>query len=284
LKKIVLLTFIICLFLFSCTKKTIIENELNSLNISAKNFNSVDTTFYKNEKIKSLRFYKTRSEYIDVSFYESGKKKSIGSVKNNQCHDKYIDWYENGRQKWVRQYNLGIQIGKSITFQKNGYPENQFDNDKKESTDYWENGKPKFKFKEKKLQYYFYSNGNLMEKYDIIKTDECYVKYFNENGEVVFSGNYKSKYLFKDNKKYSGKITCYFNNGKISHFEKVVNGIPDGKFYSYYGNGNLKFESEVVNGKEIYYKCYYENGKINFIRDNINKTFTSWDEKGNRIK
>jgi antitoxin component YwqK of YwqJK toxin-antitoxin module len=284
LKKTLLIPFLTCLLLCSCKKKSIIEKELDSLEILSTNYNSIDTVFYENQKIKSLRFYKTKTEYINISFYESGKKKSIGPVKNNQCNSEYIDWYENGKQKWVRQYNLGNQIGKSINFQKNGKFEKQYDNDKKESTDYWENGNPKFKFIENKLQYYYYSNGNLIEKYDIVQKDEYYVKYFNENGKVVFSGNYKSKFLFKDNRKYNGKIICYFNNGKISHFEEVVNGIPNGKFYSYYGNGILKFESEVENGKENYYKCYYENGKVNFIRDGINKTFTSWDENGNLIK
>jgi len=272
------------MLLFSCKKKSVIENELDNLQLSAENFTSIDTTFYESKKIKSLRYYKAKTEYINVSFYESGKKKSIGPVKNNQCHNKYIDWYENGKQKWVRQYNLGNQIGKSINFQENGNFEKQFDNDKKESTDYWKNGKPKFKFIENKSQYYYYANGNLMEQYDVTQKDQYYVKYFNENGKVVFSGNYKSNILFKDKIKFNGKIICYFNNGKISHFEKVYNGIPNGKFYSYYGNGILKFESEVENGKEIYYKCYYENGKVDFIRDGINKTFTDWDENGNLIK
>lgn len=259
-----------------------IDNELDSLKISSKNFNFVDTTFYKNKKIKSLRFYKVKTEYIDVFFYESGKKKSIGEVRNNQCHNEYIDWYENGKRKWVRQYKFGNQIGKNITFRKDGKIENQFDNEKNESTDYWGNGNPKFKFVKNVLQYYYYSNGNLIEKYDLINKDECFVEYSSENGKIIFSGHYKGKILFKNNIKYNGEIICYFDNGKISHFEKVVNGIPNGKFYSYYGNGILKYESEVKDEKEVYYKCYYENGKVNFIRDGL--TFTSWDEKGNLRK
>lgn len=282
--KNIFLIFFVIFTLASCNKKTIVDKELDSLEIKPTNFTSVDTIFYKSNKIKSLRLITTTTEYVDISFYESGKKKSIGSVKNEQCHEKYIDWYENGKLKWTREYNYGIQIGKSIEYEENGNLKLQYDNDNKESTTYWQNGKPKLKFVENGLHYYFYSNGNLMEKYDRINKDEYFVKYFNENGEIKFSGNYKLNVLYKDDKKYNGKIICYFNNGKISHFEEVFNGTPNGKFYSYYGNGILKFESEVKNGKELYYKCYYENGKVDFIRDRIKNTFTQWDEQGKQIK
>ncbi|WP_430401173.1 hypothetical protein [Flavobacterium sp.] len=284
MKKTILLSLLSFLIFCSCKKKSIIENELDSLEISAKNFNSVDTTFYKNKKIKSLRFYKVKTEYVDVFFYESGKKKSIGQAKNNQCHNKYIDWYENGKQKWVRQYNLGNQIGKSIMYRENGNFEKQFDNDKNEMTDYWENGKPKFKFIENKLQYYYYLNGNLFEKYDKIKEDEYNVKYFNENGKLVLSGLYKKNILYKDSRKYTGKIICYFNNGKISDFEEFINGSPTGRCYGYYGNGNIKYDNEFENGKAILSKYYYESGKINSIRDKKNKTYRVWDENGKLTK
>jgi antitoxin component YwqK of YwqJK toxin-antitoxin module len=284
LKKYILLSFLISLLLSSCKEKTIIESELESLGIAKENYNKIDTAFYQNKKVKSLRFYKEKTEYIDVNFYESGKRKSLGNVKNNQCHNEYIDWYENGKQKWIRNYNLGSQIGKSKSFFEDGNLEKEYDNNTKESTDYWENGKAKFKFIEKISSSYHYFNGNILEKYKNKLNDEYDVEYFNENGKVVFSGLYKKKILFKDNLKYNGKIICYFINGKISLFQNVVNGIPNGKFYSSYGNGNLKYECEVDNGKEIYYKAFYENGNIHFIRDGIKNTFTEWDEKGKLIK
>jgi len=284
LKKHILLSFIFCLLISSCKNKTVIENELDSLGIKTEDYNKIDTTFYENKKVKSLRFYKAKTEYLDVNFYETGKRKSIGNVKDNQCHNEYIDWYENGKQKWIRNYNLGNQIGKNISYFENGNLKQVYDNDTKESTDYWENGKAKFKFIEKVSQSYHYYNGNFFEKYSKKLKDEYDVEYFNENGEMVFSGLYKGNILYKDNIKHNGKIICYFNNGKFSLYQNVVNGIPNGKFFSSYGNGNLKYESEVINGKEIYFKSYYENGKVNFIRDGIKNTFTQWDENGEIIK
>ena len=284
MKKHILLSITFCLLISSCKNKTVIENELDSLEIKTENYHEIDTIFYENKKVKSLRLYKAKTEYLDVNFYESGKRKSIGNVKNNQCHNEYIDWYENGKQKWIRNYNLGIQIGKSKSYFENGNLEKEYDNDTKESTDYWKNGKAKFKFIEKVSQSYHYYNGKFLEKYRNKLKDEYDVEYFNENGKVVFSGLYKKNIIYKDNLKYNGKIICYFNNGKISLSQNVVNGIPNGKFFSSYGNGNLKYESEVNNGKEAYYKAFYENGKTHFIRDGIKNTFTEWDENGKLIK
>ncbi len=284
MKNAIFLIFLIIFSFSSCSKKTVIDNELETLKIKPSSFSLIDTTFYENKKIKSLRLIVTNTEYVDVFFYESGKKKSIGPVKNSQCHDKYIDWYENGKLKWTREYSYGNQIGRSIEYQKNGNLEKTYDNDTKENTEYWENGNPKMKFKEGGIQYFYYANGNFLDKYDPIKEGGYFVKFFNENGENVFSGSYKSNVLYKDNIKYNGKIICFFNNGKISHYEEIINGITEGKFYGSYGNGILKFEGEYTNGKEVFYKCYFENGKVNFIRDRKNKTFTQWDEKGKLIK
>lgn len=283
LKKYILL-LLVCIFFSSCKEKTVIENELDSLKINLKNFIAIDTIFYKSKKVKSLRLYKEKSEYVNVNFYESGKKKSIGSVKDSQCHKEYIDWYENGKIKWLRQYDLGNQIGKNIEYLENGNLKQQFDNENNETIEYWKNGKPKFQFVENVSSSYHYFNGNFLEKYTNKLKDECDVEYFNENRTLIFKGHYIKKTLFKDNLKYNGTIICHFNNGKIALYQNVVNGIPNGKFYSCYGNGNLKYESEVENGKEIYYKAYYENGKVNFIRDGIKNTFTSWDENGKLIE
>ena len=275
---------IVCLFISSCKKKTLIENELDLLRIKTEDYSKIDTVFYKSKKIKSLRFYKEKTEWITVNFYESEKKKSIGYVKENQCHNEYTDWHENGKVKWTRKYNLGHQIGKSNIFREDGTKEQSYDNDVDESITYWENGKIKFKFIPKVSSSYHYLNGNYIEKYNNKLKDEYETEYYNEDGTLVFQGFYKNSILFKNGQKYNGEIICYFNNGKISLHQNVVNGIPNGKFYSSYGNGNLKYESEIQNGKEVYYKAYHENGKINFIRDGINKTFKKWDEKGKAIE
>lgn len=276
----------ICVLFFSCTKKTVIEQELDSIRINPANYIVIDTFYDETKKINTLRFYKEKLDYTMVTFYKSGKKKSIVNIKNkNLIYGEIIDWYENGKPKCVRQYDSnGKQIGKNTSYQENGTIKHQYDNDKEESTDFWSNGKPKYKYIENVSQSYHYLNGNYMEKYTVVAKEEHKVEYYNENGDLVFSGLYKNRILFKDHLRYNGKIICYFNNGKISLFQNVVNGIPNGKFYAYYGNGNLKYESEIAHEREIYYKAYHENGKPSFIRDGIKNTFTNWDENGKRIE
>ncbi len=270
-------------FLNSCEKKSIVEKEIETLKITKSEYINIDTTFYKDNKIESLRFISDSTEYLIISFYKSGKKKFYGKIKNNQCHDKYIDWYENGKYKWTREYIFGRQIGKSIEYQPNGKLKQINDNDNNEITEYWKNGNPKYKSKENNYTYYYYSNGNYSEKFDNLGPNESTVEYFNENGNIIFKGEFKKNILFKDKIPYNGKIICYFNDGKISHYEEIINGIINGKFYVYYGNKNLKCEGEYNNGVEVFYKCYHENGKVNFIRDNKNKTFKAWDENGKLI-
>lgn len=282
LKKIIL-SFLVILLISSCSKKTVIETELDALGIKPEEFGSIDTTFYKSKNIESLRFYKIKTEYVEVFFYESGKKKSIYQVKGNQCEGKYVDWFENGKEKWVRQYKNGIQIGKNIVYQENGFPEKEVDNEKKEYKNYYANGKLKETFSEN-FHFYCYLNGQFIEKYIKTGKDEFDVQYLSENGNVDFSGEIKSNILYKNNRRFNGKIICKFKNGKISHYEDVVNGIPNGKYYMYYGNGVLKFDAENADGKEVIYKYYYPNGKVNFIRDGKAKTFTEWDENGKLIE
>ncbi|OMQ11777.1 hypothetical protein [[Flexibacter] sp. ATCC 35103] len=263
MKKNILLPILICLLFCCCEKKTVIENELSRIGITKENYKVRDTFYYENKKIKTIRFYKAKSDYIKVDFYESGKKKSIVNIKNkNLIYDKAVDWYENGKLKNVREYDSnGKQIGGNTSFRENGKLEYAYNNDTNEFTDYWENGEPKLKFIINVSQSYHYFNGNFMEKYTQKTKGEYYIEYFNENGDLVFSGLYKKNILFKDNVRYNGKIICYFKNGKISLTQNVINGIPDGEFYA-----------------------YYENGKIHFIRDRIKNTYTEWDKNGKLIE
>lgn len=267
------------LLVTACKEKSVIEKELDILEIDATNYIKTDTSYFDHKKIKSLRFYINKKEYTEVKFYKSGKKKVLYTIKNNQIHGKNIHWYENDSLESISEYNLGIQIGKQTTFFENGNRQQSYDNDTDESIDYWENGKAKFRFIPKKSQSYHYLNGNYMEKYAILKDGKIAMELYNENGELVFSGIDHDDVLYKNDSLFTGKIICYFNTGKISHYEERLNGKVIGKYYGYYGNGNLKFEGE----KESFYKHYSENGKLDMFKDVTNKTSYYYDEEGKPI-
>ncbi|WNM18060.1 toxin-antitoxin system YwqK family antitoxin [Flavobacterium capsici] len=282
--KISFLFFII----ISCKEKSVIETELESIEVHPENFSKIDTTFYENKTIKSLKFI-NGNDYVNVQFYKSGKKEFIHPVKNRQCHNKYFDWYENGTIKWEREYNLGNQIGKSISYRSDGTLENIFDNSTNEHTTFYKNGKRKetllFKPNSTNDQIQYYFNGKIKSRFISLGNGEHSAEYYNENGEKVFDGFWKSTLLLNhDKQKFTGNIITYFANGEISHFSNHKNGIFNGKFYDKYANGNLQFQGIYINGEAGKYEHYYENGKLHYINDPKNKIHKEWDEKGNLIK
>lgn len=219
-----------------------------------------------------------------MEFYESGKKKSIHRVKNGQSHGEYIDWFENGKIKWIRNYDNGIQIGESKIYFANGNLKTLNDNNTSEQTEHYDTGIPKDTRSDKKLIIY-YTNGQVKESFLIISEEEITVEYYNQNGSNAFKGKYISDTLYKDNKKYTGKIISYFSKGEISHFENLINGLPHGKSYSKHGNGNMKFEGEFVNGKRTGdHIHYHENGNKSSVKNIEKKTYKTFDESGQLIE
>ncbi len=285
LLKISILFFIV----ISCERKSVIETELESIKVYPEDYKKIDTTFYDNKAIKSFRLIKNDNEYVDIQFYKSGKKQSIIPVKNNQCHGKCFDWYENGKIKWLRENVSGNQVGKSINYNSEGILEKIYDNSTSEYTTFYKNGKRKetllFKPGSTNDQTQYYFNGKIKSRFISLGNGEHSAEYFNENGEKIFDGFWKSTTLLNhDKQKFTGNIITYFSNGEISHFSKHKNGVFDGKFYDKYANGNLKFQGIYVDGEAGKYESYYEDGKMDYINDPKNKLYKNWDEKGNLIK
>jgi len=278
-----ILLFFISIFLSSCSEKSIIDTELGNIRISPNRFIVKDTTYHNNKSIKQLKFIQSDSEYFWVNFYNSGKKKSIHRVKNGQSHGEYIDWFENGKIEWERNYDNGIQVGESKIYFANGNLKTLDNNNTSEQTEYYDTGIPKETRSGKKLIIY-YADGAIKESFLIISKEEITVEYYNQNTSNVFKGRYISDTLYKDDRKYTGKIISYFSNNEISHFENIIDGLPDGKSYSKHGNGTMKFKGGFYNGKPIGdHIHYYDNGNKNSVKNSENKTYKSWDEEGNPI-
>lgn len=279
------ITIIIILFsLFACHKKSVIESELNDLGVNIKDFTRIDTTFYKNDKIKKLRFEKSKNEDIRIKFYPSGKKKSFVTIKNSQVHGELIDWYENGKIKWQRYYEYGNSIKKSTTYDENGNRATINNHTDGSFTDFYDNDNPRLKRSDSVFIDYYLS-GQTKSSF-IKKADGTHnVNFFNENGTNVFSGNSDSKFiLYKNGSLFTGIITSEFLDGSISFNQNYTKGLPHGKCFSKYGNKNLEFELEFENGKEVgIHKRYFPNGKIQSIKNYNSNEYKKWDEKGNLV-
>jgi len=273
------------LFLNACQEKSTIQNEIESLNINQGDFVKIDTTFYENQSIETLKFIKSDKENIRLSFYKSGKKKSIIPTKDSQVHGKCTDWYENGQIKWKRFYDAGNSIKQSTNYSENGNKTKIDDFTDVSFTEFYENGKPIFK-RSDKLYVDYYINGQT--KVNFVKKNDSLTKvqYFNENGDAVFTGTTDSKFaLYQNDLLFNGEITCKFLDGQISFNQKYIDGMPDGKSFSKYGNRNMEYEIEFENGNEIgIHKRYFLNGKIQSTKNNDTKEYKEWDEKGNLVE
>ena len=284
--KKILITSLLALVITSCQEeKSEIDIELQELGINSSEFQKIDTLKFANENIESLTFHKIENDYYKLAFYENGSKKQFYRIKNDQFHGKAIDWFENGNIKWTREYVDGNMIGTNITYQENGFKEQDYNTENGTFIYYFENGNPRLKTSDSSTTYY-YDNGNKFEDYiyqfnsQNENTGKGIVKFYNENKDLAFEGTYDEALFLKDGVNFNGKITCYFDNGKPSLSFNLINGINEGKFYTYHGNGNLKHEGETIDAVEIYYKSYYPNGKPEYENDKENNIIKRWDENG----
>ncbi len=73
---------------------------------------------------KKVQYYslneKTKEVVKEIQYYENGRKKYVGFYKNNQKDGKWIFWFENGK-KWSEGYFLqGLRTGKAMVYHENG--------------------------------------------------------------------------------------------------------------------------------------------------------------------
>lgn len=275
------------IFLISCQKdKSTIEIELENLNIKSEEYMKIDTSFYQNNIIEKLRFVKSDNEDIRVFFYENGKKKSMIPVKNSQVHGKCIDWYKNGKTKWKREYDYGNFIGLNEEYDSLGIIKSRtkYLSYGEEHTVFFKNGEPSSLISDS-LNIHYYLNNKIQCKYYQTNTELDSVKFYNENGSIVFEGESDSNFdLIKNSKPFSGEIIGRFINGDTAYYFNRINGKFNGRVFFKYGNGQLEAEMYFENGKRKgIHKSYYLNGKPRSYNDYENKINKYWDENGKEI-
>lgn len=228
------------------------------------------------------------------SYFETtnGPKRTgtyLKGLKNGQ----FIDNYENGQTKWVRNYKQDILTGKEEFYFNNGelkwfgentiiskkdpikiafthyHPDSSVSqkgyliNDKLEGTiqEFYSNGnlKSEMHFKEGKrngLTKTYYQDGSLLQKVyykNDILTDSMYSYYPD--------GNLKEKGYFIHGLP-NGIISSYYEDGVLKQEVSFKNDTIDGAYKTYFHNGNVKslaiYHDGVLNGDLV---TYYENGQ-----------------------
>lgn len=284
--KLIIILISLTVFITCQKDKNNVEIELNKLNINSNDFVEIDTLFYKNKTIEKLRFVKSDNEDIRVFFYESGKKKSIIPVKKSQIHGECVDWYENGKTKWKREYYYGNFVGLNEKYDSLGIITNRIKYTSKgeEYTIFYENGKPA-EFTSDSIQISYYLNNNFLHKFNKTIGSFSSVIFYNENGSLVLEGEIDSEFkLLKNKKPFTGEVIGKFKSNDTAYYFNRINGEMDGRVFFKYGNGQLQSEMYFENGKRKgIHKSYYLNGNLRSYDDYENNIHKYWDENGNEF-
>lgn len=142
--KRILITSLLALIFAAChEEKSQIDIWIHELGINPTEIKNIDTLKYDKGNIKSLTFHKSANDYYKFVLYESGFKKQFYRIKNGQFHGKAIDWFENGNKKWTREYEEGNLIGHNISFQENGFREQDYNTEDNSVTYFFSKWKSK---------------------------------------------------------------------------------------------------------------------------------------------
>jgi antitoxin component YwqK of YwqJK toxin-antitoxin module len=99
---------------------------------------------------------------------------------------------------------------------------------------------------------------NLINLYNAKGEKHGYWKYYHDNDNLRYKGNYV------DGNKH-GYWEYYYDNGNLSSKGNYVDGKGHGYWEGYYDNGNLYYKGNYVDGKEHgYWEVYYSNCNLSY--------------------
>jgi antitoxin component YwqK of YwqJK toxin-antitoxin module/Tfp pilus assembly protein PilF len=263
-------------------------NALGVLNYMPKENNFTLEYLYKNKKTNIKVDYVNgvkHGKYISYDFY--GNKYLEGQYANDVKVGKWTWFYENGEVESIRNYLNGNLNGESNDYHEDGSLEAKMFYDYGKATGTWvsyhkngkksrvteyvndlTHGKRMFYDTSEKLQLIrFYNHGTLIgysylnknsEELPMIplKNETGKMTSFFDNGKVARELEYKNGDLINT-------YNEYFYSGQLESKMHFVDGNYDGVSSEYYSNGTLKskknYQMGVLQGLT---KNYYENGKL----------------------
>lgn len=200
---------------------------------------------------------------------------------------KHVIYRWDGTVDWEGEYNLGSREGTLkdyYEFDKQLFIETRYENNDRHgpSTAYWENGNKRWEenYYEGGLdgeQKYYHENGQLQRTgvwfRDVIdgemksySTDGklVWVRYFYRGNLIGYAYEGKDGAIVPMIKldEGSGKVECFYNNGKKSIEGEFINGEFHGKWLEYYPDGTLKEDENFDYGdRNGVQKRFYPDGK-----------------------
>ena len=277
------------------------EIKEGSGNIREYNYNGIK--LYEGDIVKGIK------EGYGKEFFQ-GKVEYEGIFMNGKREVEGVEYYSNGNIEYSGGFKNGERNGdgKLYDLNENLVYEGEFNcgNWNGKGKEY-NNGKLIFKgiYKiGKRWDGEGYDNfGNLL--YRLI--EGCgYVKEYNEDGDLIFEGNYKNGVKYGKGKEYIDGLKIlyegtYYNgkrskgkgkefnlSGGLKYEGEYLEGLWHGRGKEYENNGELSFEGQFFKGKRWngYGKEFYKLGKIEYEGEYINgkrKKGIEYDLNGNII-
>lgn len=244
---------------------------------------------HQGQKIEEGEFLNGRENGVWTTYYSNGNKKRVLNLSRGNLHGETISYFENGQPELIQYYQFGKLVDTSKYFHENG----ELD----VLTPYAlgeENGRKEFYDPSGRLELVrFYEHGRLIG-----------YSYLDENSQELPMIPLHNE---------TGKITSYFDNGKLAREMEYINGSVVGAYRSYYYSGQLKFEAVYNSGKyhgkirefypngelkseDTYFygelhgpsAKYFENGQlkeeVNYAYDLRHGTSVFYNEKGEQIE
>lgn len=250
-------------------------------------------TYYANEKLKEefdLKLGTITGEF--KSFYENGNPKEVIQYsEGNQTGDR-IEYYENGNPKYKVLTHSNNNSAIHSWYYDNGNPkklETKFmDKDERKGAyqEWYENGQlaktgtyiSDYEREGEWLEYY--QDGTNKVVAEFVDGKFRIINHWNEKGKQIltngtglyvnefsiFKGDTtRNEHEYKDYKRHGIQKT--FDNGVLTLYQEMENGVENGYTRSYYNNGNLKEETVYKDGKATTKKEFpkYEDPKVKTI-------------------
>lgn len=229
-----------------------------------------------------------------TSYFEiSGVKQRQGVFENGKENGLFIDYYENSKVKWSREYDSGLLTGTEAYFSPQGEMkyEATYKNTPSSNGDIstsYKKFSPSKKLLAKGSMLNGELNGELKEFYPNEQLQQTFTftngskngpfVVYDRKGQKIQSGNYISDDL-------SDSLTTYYPSAKVKSKAFFQHGHPHGELKEFYKNGTIKrlmtYNHDTLDGPII---KYFESGQVKststYVKGHINGEFESFYESG----
>jgi uncharacterized protein len=235
---------------------------------------------------KFIEYYSNGSKYYETTMVDGEKNgayvyynadKSIfskGVFKNNKKEGAEIVYHPNGKIKTEYNYDQGKLDGTFISFNEKGvkmYQETFRNGEKHEKALYYDEQENIWneivfnKGRYKEVNYFNPLTKQAIVQQDITSKSENNLQMFDRIG-------IKTADIVCDREGYyNGKLSNYFENGKVKTEGNYLKGKAQGEHKEYYMNGKVSVESNYVDDKlNGMYKSYFFNGKLAYEGNYLN--------------